>query len=122
MVPEVVERDRVGVLARVVVVEVLEFGVGEEVAFVGEEVDFVGEEVLLGVEEDGVAGSGNSLGWCRVDTMAEGEAVVYGGSRVASGVGPSSQQRRMSSWSIWRRLPRDLSQRICEARNEQVAF
>jgi hypothetical protein len=73
----VVERDRVGVLARVVV-EVLEFDVGEDVAFVGEEEDFAGEEALVGVEEDGGAGSGNSLGWCRVDTMFEGEDGEYG--------------------------------------------
>ena len=77
---EAVERVRVGGLARdvvgVVVVEE-EFGVGEElVALVGEEVDLVGEDVLVGVEEDGVAGSGNSLGWCRVDTIVEGVVKV----------------------------------------------
>lgn len=57
-----------------VAVEVLELGVGDEVAFVEADVAFVGEEDLVGVEEEGVAGSGNSLGWCRVDTMVERKA------------------------------------------------
>lgn len=87
-----VERVRVGVLARlpavvllVVVDEVDELAVGEEeeevtvvVAFAGEEEAFAGDDVLLGVDEDGVDGSGNSLGWCRVDTMVEGVSEVDG--------------------------------------------
>lgn len=85
-----VERVRVGVLARLPVVvlvvvvadEVDELAVGEEevevVAFAGEEEAFVGDDVLLGVDEDGVDGSGNSLGWCRVDTMVEGVSEVDG--------------------------------------------
>ena len=66
------ERDRVGVLVTVVVVvevELLELGVEEE-GFVGEEADFAGDD-FVGLEEDGVAGSGNSLGWFRVATMME---------------------------------------------------
>jgi hypothetical protein len=88
-----VERVRVGVLARLpavvvvvvaVVDEVDELAVGEEeeegevVAFAGEEEAFAGDDVLLGVDEDGVDGSGNSLGWCRVDTMVEGVSEVDG--------------------------------------------
>ena len=64
----VVERERVGVLARVLAVEALAFGVGDE-GFVGEAA-FVGDD-FVGVEEDGVVGSGNSLGWFRVATMIE---------------------------------------------------
>lgn len=64
MVVELVERGRPGDLARVVVeveveVEALELGVGEE----EEDVAFVGEDDFVGVVEEGVAGSGNSLGW-----------------------------------------------------------
>ena len=83
-----VERVRVGVLVRVVlVVEVEELAVGEEVvAFMGEEEAFVGDDALLGVDEDGVDGSGNSLGWCRVDTMVEGVSEVDG-RRVNSELG-----------------------------------
>jgi hypothetical protein len=65
----VVERVRVGVLATVVVVA-LELGVGGE-GFVGDVV-FVGDD-FVGVEADGVDGSGNSLGWLRVATMMEKE-------------------------------------------------
>ena len=54
-----VERDRVGVLARLVEAAVLELGVGEE-GFVGELVTLVGDDFVG--EEDGVPGSGNSLG------------------------------------------------------------
>jgi hypothetical protein len=57
----------VGVLATAVVVAV-ELGVGAE-DFVGDVV-FVGDD-FVGVEEDGVDGSGNSLGWFRVATMID---------------------------------------------------
>lgn len=61
-----VERVRVGVFATVVAA--LELGVGGE-GFVGDVV-FVGDD-FVGVEEEGVDGSGNSLGWFRVATMIE---------------------------------------------------
>ena len=65
---EVVERDCVGGLARVVVVvvmvaEALDLDVGEE-GFAGE-VAFVGDD-FVEKEEDGVPGSGNSLGRFRI--------------------------------------------------------
>jgi len=62
-----VERVRVGDLATAVVVA-LELGVRGE-GFVGDAV-FAGDD-FVGVEEDGVDGSGNSLGWFRVATMID---------------------------------------------------
>jgi hypothetical protein len=57
----------VGDLATAVVVA-LEVGVRGE-GFVGDAV-FAGDD-FVGVEEDGVDGSGNSLGWFRVATMID---------------------------------------------------
>ena len=51
-----------------VVVVALELGVGGE-GFVGDVV-FVGDD-FVGVEEDGVDGSGNSFGWFLVATMID---------------------------------------------------
>jgi hypothetical protein len=62
----VAERVRGGVLA-IVVVAALELGV-EGPGFVGDVV-FVGDDFVGVVEEEGVDGSGNSLGWFRVATM-----------------------------------------------------
>lgn len=53
-------------------VAALELGVGGE-GFVGDAV-FVGDD-FVGVEEEGVDGSGNSLGWFRVATMIESVCV-----------------------------------------------
>jgi hypothetical protein len=96
------ERVRAGVLARV---EVVELGVGEEVAFVmGEALAFVGEEDLVGVEEDGVEGSGNSFGWCRVDTMVEGVFCGRLGVESLLQLGPGRQGGR--ELGIWRKAVR----------------
>jgi hypothetical protein len=60
---------RVVVVVVVMVAEALDLDVGEE-GFAGE-VAFVGDDFVEKEEEDGVPGSGNSLGWfCIADSLS----------------------------------------------------